>query len=69
MSDLTHRYNRGPRQLKRWIAEGVLPPADIIVGNHMGWQEASLDAADRKNTAANGARTEFGRRRKAIAAE
>ena len=68
MTDLTLRYNRGSRQIKRWIAEGVLPEADIIVGNHMGWREATLDEADRKNTAANGARTEFGRR-KAIAAE
>jgi hypothetical protein len=68
MSDLQIRYGRGSRQLKRWIATGVLPPPDLTVHNHEAWRETSLDEADKKNTRAAGATTEFGRR-KAVAAE
>ena len=67
LSDLALRYNRGRRQIKRWIADGVLPPPDLTVHNHEAWRETTLDEADKKNTRAAGATTEFGRRRKQVA--
>jgi hypothetical protein len=69
LPDLEVRYKRGRRQIKRWLVDGILPPPDIVVNNHQGWKETTLDEADRRNTIAAGATTEFGRRRKQIAAE
>jgi hypothetical protein len=69
LPDLEARYGRGRRQLKRWIAEGILPAPDIIVNNHEGWKESTLDESDRRHTIEAGATTEFGRRRKPLAAE
>jgi hypothetical protein len=73
MPGLEVRYDRGRRQLKRWLDDGILPPPDLVVNNHPAWKETTLDEADRANTlraAANGPATQFGRRRKPpIAAE
>jgi hypothetical protein len=68
MNGLVARYGRGRRQLKRWVDEKILPPPDAIINNHPFWRDSTLDAADRANTVAAG-KTEFGRRRKQLAAE
>ena len=69
MPDLVVRYKRGRRQIKRWKEAGILPPADLCVNNHEAWKETTLDESDRRHTIEAGATTEFGRRRKAIAAQ
>ena len=69
MSGLKARYPRDRKTLKRWVAEGILPPPDLVVANKLFWKESSLNEADKKNTIQAGATTEFGRRRRLTAAE
>ena len=67
--DLEVRYGVVRKTIGRWQGEGIIPPPDLIVHNNNFWKETTLDEADRANTAAAGATTEFGRRRKLIAAQ
>jgi hypothetical protein len=63
MDGMEARYNRGRKQITRWVAAKVLPPPTIVVMNRMGWEESILDEADKKNTREAGGKTEFARKR------
>jgi hypothetical protein len=48
------RYgDRHPRTVKRWIARGEFPPADLIINGRPYWYEATLNEFDRQRVAAS----------------
>jgi hypothetical protein len=45
------RYNTTIRTLNRWVEKGVIPAPDLIVCGKRYWKLATLEEADRRNTA------------------
>ncbi len=45
------RNDRHPRTIARWIKDGLLPPADLVINGRRYWLDETLDAwdADRPN--------------------
>jgi DNA-binding transcriptional MerR regulator len=45
------RYGVTARTVLRWEADGILPPADLIVHGRRYWWNVTLDRHDRAGTA------------------
>jgi hypothetical protein len=41
------RYNVDPRTVERMVADGRIPPPDIMNGRFPGWSDETLEQAER----------------------